>query len=95
MDSRENLLKRSEYWCVKLECDIYQHIYSYQKKHNLSNDELAKKLDVSKYFISQLLKCEANYKIDKLVDISLKLGLVPIIKFEPIDKVIEKDKKKH
>ena len=52
---------------------------------------MRKDLGVSKGYVTQLLSGDYNYSLEKLVELSVKLGYVPQIEFKPIEQVIQED----
>jgi len=88
---RNKLIKSREYWITKIQIQVFEMLENYRQKKHINKTELAKELKVSKGYISQILNGEFNYKISTLVDLSLTLGKVPILKFEDLDKYIERD----
>lgn len=91
--TREELLSHKEYWLVSIQLDLYAHLETYMKEHNMSCIQLAEKLGVTKGYVSQILNGDFDHKISKLVELSLAIGLVPMIKYKPVEEVIEDDKK--
>ncbi|MBP7209956.1 MAG: helix-turn-helix transcriptional regulator [Paludibacteraceae bacterium] len=61
------------------------------KENNMNRTELAKKLNVSKGYINQILNGDSDHRISKLVELSLAIGFVPKIVFEDIEKHIRKE----
>ncbi len=89
---REELLRSREYWLVNIQNDVYNLIENYRNKKKLNKTQLADELGFSKGYISQILNGDFDYKVSKLVDLSLAFNKVPIIKYIDLDKYIEDDK---
>jgi transcriptional regulator with XRE-family HTH domain len=81
--TREALVNSKEYQMVKWQMTIYQMIKAYQEKHGLNQSELAAHLGVTKGYISQILNGNFDHKISKVIELSLALGMVPNLGFEP------------
>ncbi len=85
------ILKESSYWVEGINGLLYNSILDYMEKNNLNRTQLAKELGLSKGRISQILNDgEINFSIEKLVEISLKINMFPILKFEDCDSYIDK-----
>lgn len=63
------------------------------KSKGITQTELAQELNVTKSYISQILNGNFDHKITKLVELSLACGMVPIVRFEPLEKFIDEDLK--
>lgn len=89
---RNDLLKSSAFWFTKIQIALYNCAENFMNKTHQNRKQLAEYLGVSKGYVTQLLSGDYNYSLEKLVDISLKLGYVPQIEFRPIEQVVEEDK---
>jgi transcriptional regulator with XRE-family HTH domain len=81
--TREALVSSKEYQMVKWQMSIYQMIKGYQEKQGLNQSELAEYLGVTKGYISQILNGNFDHKISKVIELSLALGMIPHLSFEP------------
>ena len=88
---REELLKSREYWINQIQNDLYGIIEEYMKEKKMNRSELAKELDVTKGYITQVLKGDFDHKISKMVDLALSSGQVPLLYFTKLDKFIKND----
>lgn len=88
---REELLRNKGYWVSKIQIDLYNQLESYINENNTNRSELAKKLGVSKGYISQVLNGDFNHRISTLVELSLAINKVPIITFKDLDQFIQHD----
>ena len=93
MFTREELLSSPEYWFEDAQNELYRQVVVFMENELLNQTQLAKKLGVTKGYVSQILKGEFNYTLKKLIEISLAVGQVPKIEYVPITKVIEDDAK--
>ncbi len=89
---REELLRNKGYWISKIQIDLYNEFIDYMEKNNINQTELAKRLGVSKGYISQVLNGDFNHKISKLVELSLAINKVPEINFRDVDQVINEER---
>ena len=94
--THKELLATPEYWTTKIQIDLYQKVNQYLKDNHLTRTELAKRLGVSKGYISQILNGDYDHRISKLVELSLAIGYTPHLVFEeqnPKDTPIQSDSK--
>lgn len=82
--TREELIKSKGYWIAKLQTDLYRELMDYIEKNHITRSQLAKLLDCSEWYVSQLLNNNLDYKISKLVEISLAIGKVPVIEYKEL-----------
>ena len=87
--TREELLRSSEYWTTKMQLELYARIEAYMSENKINRTELAKRLGVSKGYVTQILNGDYDHRLSKLVEISLKINSIPIIVYEPIESVID------
>lgn len=76
------------YWLAKTQIDLYGQLDSYMKKNHLNRTQLAKKLGVSKGYISQVMNGDFDHRISKFFEIALAIGIVPQIEFVELDEFI-------
>ncbi len=86
--TREELLRSPEYWTTKLQLELYARIEEYMVENKINRTELAKRLGVSKGYVTQILNGDYDHRLSKLVEIALKIDYVPRIIYEPFDTVI-------
>jgi transcriptional regulator with XRE-family HTH domain len=94
MITREELIRSKEYWLARLQAMLYQKVEEYLKENNMTKSEFAKKMGVSKGYISQVLNGDFDHKLSKFIELSLMIDKVPLLKLEDIDKVLLLDKEK-
>ena len=81
---REELLNSKDYWTTAIQLDLFNTIESYMEKKNFNKTELARELNFSKGYITQVLNGDFDHKVSKMVDLSLSCDKVPFLFF--IDK---------
>jgi transcriptional regulator with XRE-family HTH domain len=92
MKTRKQLLQSKEYWISKIQIDLYNALKAYMHQQNINATQLATKLNVSKGYISQILNGNFDHKLSKLVELSLAIDKVPIIRFMDFNSLeIQKD----
>lgn len=89
---REELLRNKGYWISKIQIDLFSQLSEYMTDHNLNRTQLAKKLGVSKGYISQILNGNFNHRLSTLVELSLAMEKVPEIKFTDLSEKINEEK---
>lgn len=85
MLSKEELLEYPDYLLEKYQNDIYREVITYMHANNLNQTDLAKKLNVSNSYISQVLNGNFNFTLKKLIELALAIGKVPKISFVTTD----------
>ncbi|MCD7914072.1 MAG: helix-turn-helix domain-containing protein [Tannerellaceae bacterium] len=81
----EELIKTPEYWTTKIQLELFEKVEQYMEDNRINRTELAKRLGVSKGYISQVLNGDFDYRISKLVELALFIGYYPHITFEKQD----------
>lgn len=82
--THEELLATPEYWTTKMQIELYQKVEEYLTKYKITRTELARRLNVSKGYISQVLNGDFDHRISKFVELALFVGYRPKIVFEPV-----------
>jgi transcriptional regulator with XRE-family HTH domain len=59
----------------------------------MNQTKFVEKLGVTKGYVSQVMNGNFNYTLKKLIELSLAVNKVPVIKFQDIDELILKSKK--
>ncbi len=89
MITREQLLREPAYWTEDLKLSLFEMLETYRQQNQLSRKELADKLGYSKGYISQILNGNFDHRLSKLVELATKLGMVPVLKFETVERYME------
>lgn len=89
---REDILLDKGYWISKIQLDLYSQLEDYMKIHKFNRSQLAKKLNVTKGYITQVLNGDFNHRISKFVELSLAIEKVPQIHFVDLNELIQQDK---
>jgi transcriptional regulator with XRE-family HTH domain len=92
MKTREQLIQTESYWMVKIQNDLYGKVEEYMLKNKINRTQMAGRLGVTKGYLSQVLNGDFNHKLSKLVEISLAIGVAPLIEFKDLREYIEEDK---
>lgn len=89
MTEREEILRSTAYWLTKVQIRVFNLLNSYMEENNLTQKQVAEKLDVSPSYVSQILNGNFNFTISKLIELALLVGKAPIIQFETIEEIME------
>ncbi|HHV87049.1 MAG TPA: helix-turn-helix transcriptional regulator [Petrimonas sp.] len=90
---RKQLLSSKEYWLSKIQIDLFNQVTNYLENNNMNRTELAKRLGVTKGYISQVLNGDSDHRISKMVELSLAIGLIPDIRFRNLEEYLKTDEK--
>lgn len=85
MFSNSELKRTPEYWLETIQNEIFRQVKKYMEENKLNQTQLANKLGVSKGYISQILNGNFNFTLKKLIELSIAIGVVPDLKFKPIE----------
>lgn len=91
MINREELIRSKEYWLEKIQNALFVELEDYIENNNLNKTKFAKKLGVSKSYLSQVLNGNFDHKLSKLIELSLAIDKVPMIRFENIENCLVLD----
>ena len=89
--TREELLSMPEYWVAQIQTEIYRCADQFMEDRHMNRTQFAEYLGVSKGYVTQLLSGDYNYSLEKLVELSLKIGYVPQVSFEEIERTLQMD----
>lgn len=81
MKSRNEIIESPDYWLTKIQNELYRELNCYMKKNNLNQNDIAKRLNVSRGYINQVLNGNFNFTLKKLIELSLAMNKIPSIKF--------------
>jgi transcriptional regulator with XRE-family HTH domain len=83
--TREDLIKSQEYWMVTIQTELFNHVRLYLEENKMTQTQFATKMGVSKGYISQIMNGNFNHSLSKLIELSLTIGKMPVLKFENVD----------
>lgn len=89
----EELVETPEYWLETIQNELYQHVFNYMKGENINQTQLAERLGVTKGYVSQVLNGRFNHSLEKLIELSLAIGVAPDIDFKPIEIYLQEQNK--
>jgi len=88
MTEREEILRGTGYWLTKVQIQVFNLLNTYMEENNLTQKQVAEKLNVSPSYVSQILNGNFNFTISKLIELALLVGKAPIIQFETIEQIL-------
>lgn len=91
-ESYEEMMRREGYWTTNIQLQLFREIDKYLEENNMSRKDFAKKLGVSKAYVSQILNGEYDHKLSKLVRLALAMDLAPKLQFSDLESEIIKSK---
>lgn len=89
---RDKLLKSKGYNLTKIQNELFRQLNEYIKTKGITRTQFANELGVSKGYVSQILNGEFDFKLSKLVELSLAIGRIPVIEFKTLEEVKNKSK---
>lgn len=95
---REGIIKSKGYNTTKLQNELFRQLNNYLEINKMTRSQFAEQLGVSKGYVSQILNGAFDFKLSKLVELSLAIGMIPEIKFTASEDVIKQsiiNKKMH
>ncbi len=84
MKSKKEIIKSPDYWLTKIQNELFRELTDYMNKNNLNQNDIAKKMNVSRGYINQVLNGNFNFTLKKLIELSLAMNKIPSISFDKI-----------
>jgi len=91
MKSIQELLIAPVYWIEVTQNKIFNMVRTHMERKGMNQSQLASELGVTKGYISQILNGNFNFSIQKLIELSLKLGVAPVLQFEDLEVYIAEE----
>lgn len=89
---RDKIISQPGYWVEQINGVLYDAIIDFMETHSMKRKDLAKHLGISKGRVSQIINDgEINFRLEKIIEISLKLGMVPHFELENKNDFLEKE----
>lgn len=80
------MLANPGYWTQEIQLALFNAVEQYLEDNQLSRSDFAKKIGVSKGYVSQILNGDFDHKLSKLVELALACDLVPAMTLIPLEK---------
>jgi transcriptional regulator with XRE-family HTH domain len=88
---QEKILNQPSYWVEGVNGILYDIILTYMEENNMNRTQLAEHLGISKGRVSQILnEGDINFSLEKIIEISLKIGKFPVFNFEDKQEYLNK-----
>lgn len=87
---RQELIKSKGYNVSRIQNELFRLVNEYLETNNKTRTEFAKELNVTKGYVSQILNGDFDFKLSKLVELSLAVGKVPEINFVSFEEANKK-----
>ncbi len=91
MKTFKELLRTDTYWVSKIQNDLFNAVEDYLTEKGMTRSQFAEQLGVTKGYVSQVLSGDFNHRVSKLVELALAIGKAPVLEFEDLDDVVEKE----
>ncbi len=91
---RYDVISNSGYWLADIQDKIFDEVDDYLSSQEMTKSTFAKKLGVTRGRVSQILNGEFNLRLEKMIELSLAVGKVPIINFMDISEFMKEDEKR-
>ena len=84
MKPKNEIIKSPDYWLTKIQNELYRELNHFMQKNNLNQNDMAKKMNVSRGYINQVLNGNFNFTLKKLIELSLAMNKIPSVSFDKI-----------
>lgn len=81
MKNRKEIIKSPYYWFEKIQNELFRQLHDYMDKNNKTQSDIAREMNVTKGYISQILNGNFNPTLKKLINFIIFLEKVPEINF--------------
>lgn len=85
MYTKERLVRGEGYWMETIQQSIHEALVGYMEQHGLNQTELAHRLGFTRGYVSQLMNGNFNLSQRKIVQLLLKLDMVPDLRIRSVD----------
>lgn len=91
MDQINNaeLLSSAEFWLEYFRNEVFNAVENYLKDKKMTRAQLAKKLGVSKGYISQVLNGETDHRLTKLMELLIAVEKAPYLFLKDLNQVVD------
>jgi transcriptional regulator with XRE-family HTH domain len=70
---------------VTIQTELFNHVRLYLEENKMTQTQFAAKMGVSKGYISQIMNGNFNHSLSKLIELSLAIGKMPVLKFDSFE----------
>jgi transcriptional regulator with XRE-family HTH domain len=89
----EELIRTPEYWMENIQNELYRQVKKFLDDKGITQTQLAKDLNVTKGYVSQVLNGNFNFTLSKLIELSLAVGAAPDLEFRSFADYAAKEQK--
>lgn len=82
---RKDILSSPNYWATRIQIELYNCAEQYMRQNGLNRSELAKKLGVSRSYVTQLLNGDFDHRLSKMTELVTAFGYIPVVEFVKAD----------
>ena len=86
--TRETLIQSPAYWTTELQLELFREIEKFMQDNNMNRTQFAEHLGCTRGYVTQLLNGDFDNKLSKLVELSLKIGKVPSLRFISVNNLL-------
>ena len=87
--TRKEIISSPHYWLAHSQLALYDQVVRYMEREQINQTQLAERLGVTKSYVSQIINGNFNYTLQKLIEIGLVIGKVPVIEYRPIEEFMD------
>lgn len=85
------LQQTPEYWTTQIQLGLLGLIQKYLDENKMKRVEFAKKIGVTKGYISQVMHGDYDHRISKMVELAMAVGYVPQVNFVPAERAFDEN----
>ena len=85
---REELMQSPAYWTTEIQLELFREIEKFMQDKGMNRAQFAEYLGCTRGYVTQLLNGDFDNKLSKLVDLSLKIGKVPVVHFVDVNNMV-------
>lgn len=88
--TREEIINSPSFCVSKIQLELFRKVNTYMEENGMNRTEFAKKLGVSKSYVTQLLNGQFDFRLSKFVELAIAIGFRPTITYTPVPVSVSK-----